>query len=159
MARLIILIAVIAIALVAWHKIKSAKGEDKKRLIIWTAAGAAIAILGVLAITGHLNLITALIGGIVAFLPRLLPLLKYLPLVSQFRQQRTSQQQQSSQQAQRQNGMTKEKAYDVLGLKPGASKEEIITAHKRMMHKIHPDRGGSDYLAAEINQAKDTLLR
>ena len=54
--------------------------------------------------------------------------------------------------------MNKDKAYEVLGLKPGASKEEIITAHKKMMQKNHPDRGGSDYLAAEINTAKDTLL-
>ena len=40
----------------------------------------------------------------------------------------------------------------------GMSKEEIIKAHKRMMQKVHPDRGGSDFLAAQINQAKDTLL-
>jgi 4-amino-4-deoxy-L-arabinose transferase-like glycosyltransferase len=158
MARLIILIAVIAIALIAWHKIKNAKGEDKKRLIVWTAAGFAIAILGVLAITGRLNWITALIGGVVALIPRLLPLLKYIPLVNHFRQQRTSQQQ-SNQREKSHNGMTKEKAYEVLGLKPGANREDIITAHKRMMQKVHPDRGGSDYLAAEINQAKDTLLR
>jgi DnaJ family protein C protein 19 len=158
MAKLIILIAVIAIALIAWHKIKSAKGEDKKRLIVWTAAGSAIAILGVLAITGHLNFITALIGGAIALIPRILPLLKYIPLVNQFRQHKASQQQ-SKQQTQSHNGMTKEKAYEVLGIKTGSRKEEIITAHKRMMHKLHPDRGGSDYLAAEINQAKDTLLR
>lgn len=157
MARLIILIAVIAVAMVLWHKIKSAKGEDKKRLVVWTAAGAAIAILGVLAITGRLNWVTALIGGIIALIPRILPLLKYIPLVNRFRQH-TSQQQQSNQHAKSHNGMTKEKAYEVLGLKPGAGKEDIITAHKRMMQKIHPDRGGSDYLAAEINQAKDTLL-
>lgn len=50
-------------------------------------------------------------------------------------------------------------AYAVLGLSPGASREDIITAHRRMMQKMHPDRGGSDYLAAQINQAKDILMK
>jgi len=56
-------------------------------------------------------------------------------------------------------GMTNQQALEVLGLKEGVSKEDIIQAHRRLIQKLHPDRGGSSFLAATLNEAKRTLLR
>lgn len=159
MIRLVILLTVLGIGLLLWYKLKNTPADKQKKLKFQIFAGAVIALMLFLAVTGRLNFIYAAIASFIAFLPRLAPLLKYLPLVNRFRQAANqNNQQQSSQQASNTNNMGKDKAYDVLGLKPGASKDEIIAAHKKMMQKVHPDRGGSDYLAAEINTAKDTLL-
>ena len=162
MSRFVIIVAIVAIAYLLWFKIKKAKGEEKKKLLIWTVAGSAIAVLGFLAVTGRLNFITAAITGAVALLPKAVQLLRYLPLMDKLRQHANNssqqQHQQNNQQAASQTAMSHKQACDILGIEANASKEEISKAHKRMMQKVHPDRGGSDYLAAQINQAKDTLL-
>jgi DnaJ family protein C protein 19 len=56
------------------------------------------------------------------------------------------------------SGMDKAEALKVLGLKPGASAEDVKAAHKRLQRTNHPDAGGTDYLAGKINQARDILL-
>jgi hypothetical protein len=54
--------------------------------------------------------------------------------------------------------MTVEEAYQVLGLEPGAERAKIISAHRSLMKRFHPDQGGSNYIATKINEAKDVLL-
>ena len=54
--------------------------------------------------------------------------------------------------------MTKQEAYQVLGLEAGASAADVRKAHRRLMQRLHPDMGGTSSLAARINEAKDVLL-
>ncbi len=55
-------------------------------------------------------------------------------------------------------GMSRDEAYAILGLQSGATEADIRAAHKRLMRAAHPDGGGSDWVAARVNQARDVLL-
>lgn len=158
MARIIILIAIISIALILWHKIGKASGPERKKLILWSVIGSVVAVLGVLAVTGHLNIITAMIASAIALLPKLVQFAKYIPFISRLYAQKKQQNGQQTPPARGNQKMSRDEAMEILALKPDHNADDVIQAHRRMMQKMHPDRGGSDYLAAQINQAKETLL-
>lgn len=127
---------------------------------------AVILILLVLAGTGKLNVLFAMLGVLIAFVVRLMPaILRYAPQLQRLwmlyvygKQQHERQESGRASYRQRTGSMSESEALQVLGLKSGASEEEIIQAHRKLIARLHPDRGGSDYLAAQINLAKKTLL-
>lgn len=111
--------------------------------------------------TGRLNLLLGAIGVAVAYLFRVLPiLLNHAPHLQRLWQMFSAAPDSGPQPRGNQNPgkMSVDEAYQVLGLQPDVTEQEIIAAHRKLMQKNHPDHGGSDYLASKINLAKKTLL-
>ncbi len=104
-----------------------------------------------LVVTGRLSAIYAILGGLTIWLIRLLQLgilYKNFKEVFKFKEK-----------VSKDSDMDIKEAYEILGLKPGATKEEINKAYKDLMSKLHPDHGGNEYFAMRLNLAKDILLK
>jgi len=130
--------------------LKTKSKKDRKNRIKTALVVLAIGILVALMATGKISAVAAALGTLLILAARLLQVwILYLNVKGKGRPSSPS----------RGAKMTKEEAYQVLGLKPNASQEEIRKAYKDLMTKLHPDHGGNDYLAARLNEAKDILLK
>jgi DnaJ family protein C protein 19 len=121
-----------------------------KSLFTWIAALAGISLALLLVLTGREGIA---FGALVMFGPLIWQRWKasHPAAASGTRQQ-------APPPPRRQGNMTREEAYEVLGLHPGASEADIRAAHHRLMRTAHPDSGGSDWLATRVNLARDVLL-
>ncbi|MDX1560665.1 MAG: molecular chaperone DnaJ [Marinobacter sp.] len=143
----------------------SALSAEKKKAATWKIVlviGGALLVFMVL--TGRVHVLTAAVAALIPLLRKLPALLKFAPEINRFMGRKQGQE--SHEQASNHSGsgidlagqMSEREACDILGVKAGCTEEEVVMAHRRLMQKLHPDRGGNDYLAAKLNEAKEVLL-
>ena len=152
--RLILLAILLGATLWIIQQFKRAS-PAARRPLFWQYGLAIVAIaMVILAATGRIHWIGAVIAAALPFLRAMGPLLaRLIPHWLNTRQQQYSTSQNTADKP-----IDREEALAILGLQPGASRDDVIAAHRRLMQKFHPDRGGTDYFAARINRAKDVLL-
>lgn len=152
----ILFAALILYGLYRFVKTVQAKPADARRgYYISLIIGLGAAALVLLSVTGRVHWIAGLIGGALPFVRQYV--LKHI----YHRISGSSKGKAENEQAappRPSSNMNQQQALSVLGLKPGASEDEVIAAHRQLMQRFHPDRGGNDFLASQINDAKDVLL-
>ncbi len=144
-------------------KPRATSAQPRTWTTVVTVSAAALVIgLAVLAATGKLHWIAAVGAALIPFTRRGLGLLRYLPWARQAFSAYQGTKNHASGGSTANRGteqMGADQAREILGLGTHPTRDEIISAHKRLMQKVHPDRGGSTYLAQQLNEAKVTLLR
>ncbi|WP_339672685.1 DnaJ domain-containing protein [Dasania marina] len=158
MIRLILIIAIVVAIVIVLKQVKNTPPAQRKKLYLKLTIGLSAAVVVLLALTGRIHWIGGLIAASVPLLRSALPhVLQHLP----FLRKHFSQQTHNDQQAPPAStvDLSVEQAYQILGLTADADTDAVIAAHRKLIQKMHPDRGGNDYLAAQINQAKDILLK
>ncbi len=154
---LLLIIALIVVFRLYSVKSKSLSPEEKKKQFrMWLLIAAAIGV-AVLAFSKG-NVIAGALASLVALFSRIRPFLRYAPLLSGLFTKNTQSKSETESNTVVQVNMDKEQAASILGVNIDASEEEIIAAHKRLIQKVHPDKGGSDALAIQINEAKKVLI-
>lgn len=127
----------------------------------WAMYGAAAVILA-LVVTGKAHWLMGVLASLLALAGRVSQFAQYAPLFKQFMGDESGPEPEHSSGkgpiASNSQAMSKQYAAEVLGIEADASAEDVRSAHKRLIQKMHPDRGGSDALAKQINLAKDVLL-
>lgn len=138
-----------------WRQVPEA---ERKRFLRQSAIWALVVIILALVLTGRAHWLMGVLAALLAIAGRAVQLAQYVPFLKKIFTDAQAQQRPGTGPSAK-HGMTRQQAADILGVDINASPEEIRLAHKKLMQKIHPDRGGSDALAKQINEAKDLLLK
>lgn|SRR5690554_6235587 len=148
------------VVLKKWGALDPQKKKDATWKIFLGVAGA---LLLFMILTGRAHVLTAAFAALIPIARRLPAMLRYIPMVRRVlgdqKESPGGEQRQSAQSPTVNGQLSVSEACEILGVAPDCSREEVITAHRRLMQKIHPDRGGNDYLAAKVNEAKAVMLR
>jgi len=159
--RLILLAAIAVIFYLLIRRARNAPPHKRREEYVKLGLGVALALVTVLALTGRLHWIGVALTGLLVILRQLAPLLPRLLAALAGRSGRDGAgARRTTDRGPPPGGaeMSREEALAILGLGADAGEAEILAAHRRLIQKLHPDRGGNDYLAARINQARDRLL-
>lgn len=157
-----VLLAVIAVigAWVWMAQLRKLPRHQQRKQLLTYGGWALLGVLLFMVLTGRAHWIVAVLGAMVPLMRFLLGIgLQMFPLLRGRRQAQSHAPPSAAQ------SMTVEEALATLGLNDAVRRDEqldrsmVVNAHRRLMQKLHPDRGGSDYLAAKINEAKDVLLK
>ncbi len=163
---LIILASLIATAafVVLLRLVWLSQRPSRATTIVTVATLMLIAALAMLAATGRLHWLAAVGAAVLPFLRRGFSLVRYLPFLGRLYRQfnpnaNPGQGPGGEQRSSAPDVMTPQQARAVLDLGPDASKQDVVDAHRRLMTKIHPDKGGSTFLAQQLNEAKRVLIK
>lgn len=165
--RLILGIAILTALLWYYQRFQKTPPALRRSFLLKHGLAILAVVLVLLALTGRMHWVGALIGVLLPLARNYLPLLmKYIPFLAKLSKPNTTQAENdeagnnsSEQKNTNHSGqMSREQALEILGLNEDATREDVITAHRSLMQKFHPDRGGNDFLASQINLAKDLLL-
>jgi hypothetical protein len=158
---LIVIAALLAVAaFVVLIRLLWVSGPPGRHSTLITLAAAALVLgLAVLAASGRLHWLVA-VGAVVApFLRRGLQLVRYLPWLRTIMATLRGGQTRAGERPPAHTGtMSRAEALEILGLGTQPTREEVLAAHRRLIQRLHPDRGGSTYLAQQLNEAKRRLL-
>ena len=154
----LLIIAAVAALLLAYKKWYSLEEKQRKdsawKMVLWGVAVLVIALV----LAGRAHWLMGVLAALLALAGRVVQLAQYVPLFKRMYDDVGASQRSNSRSTKTSSLMSKKEAAEILGVDEAASAEDVKLAHKRLMQKIHPDRGGTDALAQQINTAKDILL-
>lgn len=159
MGLFVLLVIILIAGYLYYAKTKSTDSLQRKKQLFKVIFCLLILVTIALALSGR-------ISWIIAAGAALLPIAKFiflflwrsLPFIQMWMRSRRLKEGRNTP-SQKNDALTESEALEILGLKPGPSDEEIVQAHRELMQKIHPDRGGSNYMATKLNLARDLLLK